>query len=122
MNRRILTALALSFLTVWAFQYFTRRDMPPGQAGKVEEGKVRAGQFYSAPVQQCWHREPRREVDFIDTKVTAEQEKLITIQTPLCSIKFSNFGGVIQALSFKNHKSKSGNPLETILNDSFMIC
>ncbi|MCK4517256.1 membrane protein insertase YidC [Candidatus Babeliales bacterium] len=119
MNRRLLGAVALSFLTVWALQYFTqRKDQPTQVAGQAQSaGAVKAGQFYNAPVQQCWHKEPNREIDFIDTKIDPKQEKSLTVETPRYVAKFSNFGGIVQSLSFKKHKGKFGNNLETVRTD-----
>ncbi|MBU1007498.1 membrane protein insertase YidC [Candidatus Dependentiae bacterium] len=116
MNRRVLTALAFSFLTVWALQYFTKKPQPSGVVGAGD--KIQAGQVYRTPVQQCWHREPKREVDFIDTKVSPDQESIVVLQTPQVKVEFSNFGGVVRALSFKKHKGRSGRPIETVLYDT----
>lgn len=114
MNRRLLTAVALSFLTVFALQYFTAKKPAPGATDA--SGKIQAGQFYTAPVQQCWHKEPNREIDFLDEelKKTPDGEETLTIHTPLTTINFSSFGGIIQSLSFKEHKGKDGKPLTTV--------
>ena len=94
MNRRLLTALALSFLTVWALQYFTRKTPPPGAPGG-DSGAVQSGQFYQAPVKKQWHREPKLEIDFVDTKVTQEQESLVSVETDRCLVKFSNLVSIL---------------------------
>lgn len=118
MNRRILVAIALSFITVWALQYFTKKDAPAGPGGKVAPGQVQSGQFYQAPVQQSWHKEPKREIDFVDITVTQDKEEVVKIDNPLYELEFSNFGGVIKSLSFKNHKGKDGNPINSIKADT----
>jgi YidC/Oxa1 family membrane protein insertase len=119
MNRRILTALALSFLTVWLFQYFTHKPQPTGNGGSVDRSQVQSGKLYKSPVQETWHREPRREIDFVDTEIKISQERRITVETPLTTVAFSNFGGVIQSLSFKKHLGKEHQPLNTISSDPF---
>jgi len=104
MNRRLLVAISLSFLSVWAFQYFTgKKEAPSAAAGQAG---VRPGQFYTAPVRQEWHREPNREIDFVDKPLSKDQEKRAVVQTPLVTVHFSSFGGVIQSLEFKKHKGK----------------
>jgi len=118
LNRRILFAIAFFFLTVWVFQYFTHKNDNNGPGGsKVASGEVKKGQFYSAPVKQCWHREPQREIDFVDTTVLPEQEKTIQVQTPLYQMSFSNFGGILKSLSFKKHKGEKDKLLQTVSSD-----
>lgn len=115
MNRRMLWVIGLSFLTVLALQYFTRKDdKPVAVDGNASTGQVKSGQVYTAPAQQCWHKEPQREIDFVDTQVLPEQEKRLEIQTPLYHIEFSNFGGIIKSLLFNKHKGKDAKTLGTI--------
>ena len=119
LNRRILIALALSFLTVFLLQYFTgSKREAGGPEGAASKGKIKSGQFYSAPVQQAWYKKPNLEVDFVDKKIDKNKEKRVTIKTPLSIVTFSNFGGILQSFSFKKHKSKTGRPLNTIETDT----
>lgn len=115
MNRRILVAIAFSFLTVWVFQYFTQRNNGAPQAGS---GEVQSGAFYSSPVKQVWHKEPQREIDFVDVAVQPKQEKIFVAETPLYKARFSSFGGVVQSLSFKKHRGKESRMLQTIGSDT----
>jgi YidC/Oxa1 family membrane protein insertase len=117
MNRRILTALALSLLTVWLFQYFTRKTEPTRTGGVVDSSQLQSGKLYKSPVQETWHREPRREIDFVDTEIKKSQEVRTIVETPLTTVAFSNFGGIIQSLLFKKHMGKNEEPLNTIASD-----
>lgn len=119
MNNRLLIAIGLSVATVLAMQYFTQKSDPIEKAGgTASTGEIRSGQFYNAPVQQCWHKEPNREIDFVDVKIDPKNEKVIKIETKYCNVSFSNFGGVIKILSFKKHHDAVGKDLETIYGDS----
>lgn len=116
MNRRVLFAIALSFAVVWLFQRFIQKDTVPQDQGA--SGQVKAGQIYTAPAKATWHREPKLEIDFVDTEVKEDQEQALTVQTPLYEAKFTNFGGILQSLAFSKHKGKAKTPLVSISSDS----
>jgi len=113
MNKRIFIAATLSMVTVLAIQYFTHRNDPP----KSEQG-IESGQFYSAPEQKCWHRNPNREVDFIDKKVDAGKEKETVVETDQYIAKFSNFGGILKSFIYKHKTGKPGKQIEILSNDT----
>ena len=104
MKQRMIVAMGLSLATVFLLQYFTQKKEVPGQGGQVQTENVKSGGFYSAPTQQSWHREPNREIDFVDTKIDRKQEKLTTVETDLYQATFSSFGATLQSLSFKKHQ------------------
>lgn len=116
MNQRLFIALGLSLVTVFALQYFTHKPDAPQAASQSQSGIQRGG-FYAAPVAQCWHREPNREVDFIDVDLKPQEEKEVFIENSLYKVTLSNFGGVIKNFIFKKQKGKEEVPLETISID-----
>jgi len=118
MNRRILVALSLSLVTVFAIQYFMKKPQPVGPGGKVEAGGVRSGQVYSVPVQQSWHKEPQTEIDFLDSDLEKVEEAIVKVETPLYKTSFSTFGGVLKEMAFKKHIGKDKLPIRTIATDT----
>jgi len=115
MDRKFLFAMFLSFLTVWLVQYYMAEKQPT--TGTVPE-QVVPGQAYKVPTQQELSRPLNLEVDFIDKKVT-QKEDIIQVATDYCVLSFSNFGGILSSIDFKEYTGKNNTFLRTVHKKSF---
>ena len=114
MNKRVLFAMFMSMLTVMAIHYFSA---PKEQKGASHHSVV-PGQAYKIPTHAELSQPVKREVDFVDKKMS-KKEELITIETDSYVASFSNYGGVISSLSFKQHKGVENTTLRTIHHKTF---
>ncbi len=59
-----------------------------------------------------------KEIDFIDKKVSRAEE-ITSVETPLYAIDFTNYGGALAQLRFKQRLGKEQRPLRTIHHKDF---
>jgi YidC/Oxa1 family membrane protein insertase len=119
MSNRLFLMLLCSFSFVLLFNHFTRKnDYSSDKITATSSGDVQSGEFYSTPVKKTWAREPNREINFdaINYEQLDEKEETKVVETDLCSYEFSNIGGALKNIVFKEHKSKSGNGLQAVLS------
>ena len=114
MNNRIFIAATLLLITVLAIQYFTHKN----DVTKNGMQEVESGRFYNAPAQKCWHRNPNREIDFIDKSVDPKKERETIVETEGYIAKFSNFGGILKSFIYKHKIGKSDESIQIISNDT----
>jgi YidC/Oxa1 family membrane protein insertase len=116
MDRKLLFAVVASIATLWIFHYY-RGDQTAQQSGAVP-ADVRPGVSYRVPTSQDLAKPIFTEIDFVDKKVT-QKEEIKDIETDLCTVSFSNHGGIVSSVDFKKHLGKNGTPLRTIHRKSF---
>ena len=107
MEKRLITAIALSILVIVAFQYFIVKPTPP----TVETARTPSLATKEAP------KSPPidERVGELANKEYAEEEKTIELQNERYIITFSNIGGSIKAIRLKDYKnSNSDEPLELV--------
>ncbi len=117
MDKKFWFTVLLSIATVWGIQWYFGRNLQ--QPSTTTSGPVAV-----AAQQQGVPNQPAKVLsvqDFyrpLDTKVAFGDEQapvaLATVETPHLKVTFSNQGGAITDLSFKEHKGKDGAPLRTI--------
>ncbi len=113
MDRRLFFVLMMSAATIFAFQHFTRKDIK-----KQDIEQVQSGQSYRVPSKEEMLKPLNREIDFVDKKIV-QKEILTQVETDLCSIEFSSFGGVLSSIEYKKRLGKENTPLKTIHNKDF---
>ncbi len=109
MEKRILLALALSFLVIFAYQLI----FPPPQVKKQELERL------SVSSRENVESKPPSEIPRVsDLKLPSipkeKEEKVITVETPLYKALISNRGGVLKSWVLKKHKDEKGGELELI--------
>jgi YidC/Oxa1 family membrane protein insertase len=108
MEKRLILAIALSFLILFLYQLIFVKPPKTEQAvtqqpeaiEKIEAGKVRPDESMAEAVTE----ESQQPV--LAEEVTAEQEEEIIIETPLYTAVWSNRGGVLKSWKLKNHLKK----------------
>jgi len=115
MDRKFLFAMFLSFFTVWFVQYYFLEKHPP--TGPSSE-QVVPGQAYKVPTQQELNQPLNLEVDFIDKKIT-QKEDVVQLSTDYSVLSFSNYGGVLSSIDFKDYRGKNKTYLRTVHKKSF---
>jgi YidC/Oxa1 family membrane protein insertase len=119
MDRKILTAIVLSATTVLCLHYFFQPRKAEEARGVVSLPEtVKPGQAYKVPRMEDLAKPVKREIDFVDKKRT-DDEVVTSIETDLCSLSFSTYGGVLGNLDFKKHKGITKKPLRTIYPKTF---
>ena len=115
MDKKLFFPIIMSFLTVLGMQYFFNKD-------EVKDGSVpqnvQPGQSYKVPTREELSKPINLEIDFLDKKVKAK-EVLVEVESEIWKASFSNFGGVLATLEFKNHIGVTKSPLQTIYKKSF---
>lgn len=94
------------FIIIWGINYFTAKKDTSSETSTP-------GQSFRAPTSFDEIKPLNREVDFLDKKIKTEKEVTL-IETSLCEYSFSNFGAVLDGITFKNYKGKNDFPLETV--------
>src|SRR5512145_1808 len=117
MERRILLALALSFLLITLTRPLWEPQRPPQPPPQVQVEEVR-----KEPVQPASTQEPTAPRASTSTQVvaTAEEskqaaaEQWIEVETDLYRLKMSNREAVVRSWVLKKYKDSHGKPLEFI--------
>lgn len=117
MDKKLLFVIVMSVGTMFIFNYFMKNNQQQSGAARVPEN-MRPGQAYRVPDIQDLNRPINTEIDFLDKKITTNEE-IKTFDTDYCSVSFSNYGGVISGVEFKKHLGKNDYPLRTITKKSF---
>lgn len=115
MDKKFLFVLSLSFLSVWFVQQYFHK--PEDSKGQVP-AQVAPGQAYKVPSQQELSQPLKREIDFIDKKIT-KKEETVEVETDIYSVTLSNYGAVISSLDFKEYRGEFKKPLKTLRNINF---
>lgn len=103
-----LFVVIMALITTWTVDYFFW-----GRKPFQTQDETGAGQKFHAPQHKRELKPLNREIDFIDTKRTAEAE-LYTVETDLARYTFSTDGGTIESLVFKRDQDGKKIELETI--------
>jgi YidC/Oxa1 family membrane protein insertase len=102
MEKRLISALAVSVLIILAFQYFTVRP-PIRPAAPIENTQALPQQAAEASLAA-----PKESLPMVEEKVTA-------VETDRYIVTFSNIGGAIKDIQLKDFKDQlSGDPLELV--------
>ena len=102
MEKRLISALALSVLVILAFQYFTVKPPAPLSA-PMESAQVAPQQAKEASLDA-----PKESLPMVEEKET-------TVETDRYILTFSNIGGAIKDIRLKNFKDQlSGESLELV--------
>ncbi|MFA5075416.1 MAG: YidC/Oxa1 family insertase periplasmic-domain containing protein [Candidatus Babeliales bacterium] len=118
MNKtNLLVALFLTATTIMIFNYFSNKNQQQTQPAGVP-AQVLPGQAYKVPTAQELARPINLEIDFVDKKIT-QKEEIKDIETDLYNISFSNYGGIIANVNFKNFLGKNKTQLRTIQSVTF---
>ena len=110
MSRQFFFALIMTSATVIIFNFVV------GKYFVSNDETVYSGQGYTVPTKEDLIRPMSRDIDFLDDAKTVEEK--ILIETPLCNYSFSNHGGVITGMEFKNYTGKNKTHLKTIESES----
>jgi YidC/Oxa1 family membrane protein insertase len=103
-----LFVMIMALITTWGIDYFFWGRKPFQMAQENA-----AGQQFQAPQHKRELKPLNREIDFIDTKRSAEVE-LYTVETDLASYTFSTDGGTLESLIFKRNQDGKHIELATI--------
>ena len=116
MDKKLLLAVGLSFLTVWGLQYYTGSKQPVEQGGAVSVNTstvaITPGQPVKVPTAQDLYKPLNLTIDFVDQKMQAEE--VVSVETTHCHAVFSSYGAVLESLDFKDYNGKQRTPLRTI--------
>ncbi|MFA6262888.1 MAG: membrane protein insertase YidC [Candidatus Babeliales bacterium] len=120
MDKKLLVALGLSLATVWIFNYYVAKKVPPqATGGPVAVGQqaqpAPQGQAFKVPTAQELFKPLNLTVEFAEQKLSTP-EQVVTIDTDYCTATLSTYGAILTTLDFKGHPGKSGSPLRTIFN------
>ncbi|MCK4264948.1 membrane protein insertase YidC [Candidatus Babeliales bacterium] len=115
MDRKLIFALLMTTIVMGVFNYMTYRKEAKQQA--VPEA-IQAGQSYKVPSKADLMRPLNYEIDFIDKKVT-KQEEIESVETDFYKIDFTNYGGNISRIAFKKRLGKGGIPLQSVKPKDF---
>lgn len=122
-DRKMIFVLAMSFMTLFAFNYFFKS--PPSGYDAPQTG-MRSGEFYSVLSQEELSAQQEqatlitREIDFIDTDTIAKHpEVLTTVQSNVQTVQFTNYGGTIASIAYPQRRDKFGLPLQSITHKEF---
>lgn len=117
MERRLILAIALSILIIFAFQFLAPKPSLPPTPAPVEK----------APVAQATH-EKESAISAYAPSVAPIEEKELEVETDRYIITFSNVGGAIKSVRLKDYKNLNSdepfalvqlsNPKEYIFNIS----
>ncbi len=123
MEKRALIAILLSVLILVIYQWlFVKPKKAPEQVTeKKTEVPIEKSEKQQEPIEkkQVQKKEEDAETsetvsEFIEDKIQDEQEKLISIETDLYSIKFTNKGARVRSWELKNYQDDEGRPLELV--------
>ena len=102
MEKRLISALAISVLIILAFQYFTAKPVTPPQTAAIAPEMAVQSQK-EASIATAKEAEPTFD------------EKEVVVETARYIITFSNVGGAIKDIKLKDYKQPlSGEPLELV--------
>ncbi len=109
MEKRILLALAISFLVIFAYQLI----FPPPQVKKQELERLSVSSR-----EKVESKLPSEIPEVSDLKLPSPpkdiEEKVITVETPLYKALISNRGGILKSWVLKKYKDEKGGELELI--------
>jgi YidC/Oxa1 family membrane protein insertase len=115
MERRVLLAVVLSFLVLYAYQaLFVPAPPPAQQIQRVdpEEAASRPSAAPAAPAAPVTTPEP--EVPRPDTLISEPAERQIVVETATVEAVFSNRGGRVVRWRLKEYRDASGEPLDLL--------
>jgi YidC/Oxa1 family membrane protein insertase len=123
MEKRALIAILLSVLILVIYQWlFVKPQKAPEQVTE-EKAKVpiEKSEKQPEPIEKKQVQKKQEDAEtsetvneFIEDKIQDGQEKLISIETDLYSIKFTNKGARIRSWELKNYQDDEGRPLELV--------
>ncbi len=120
LDKKFWFTVLLSLTTVWAIQWYFGRNM---QQSSPAAGPIAVAQ-QGVPAQaakvlsvQDFYRPLEKTVAFAEDR--AENVVLTAVETPYVKATFSNHGGAITDLLFKEHHGKDGLPLHTVQDYGF---
>jgi YidC/Oxa1 family membrane protein insertase len=124
MEKRLIGAIVLSFLVLFAYQaVFVKKApaplSPTAQAAApvqpVAAGPGPGEKSASLPVPQAGGTKPEAKSPAAAvTPIAAEREESVTVSTPLYEAAWSNKGGVLTSWKLKKHKEESKADLELV--------
>ena len=116
MDKKFLIAVLMSLGTVWLFNHMMRRNaVEVSQGGVVDVAAQRdltPGQPVQVPTTEVVYKPLVTTVAFSDQPAADVRE--ITVETPLVQAVFSQAGGTLTSLAFKEHLGKGKKPLTTL--------
>ncbi len=115
MDKKFLFAMVLSFLSVWFIQQYWHK--PELKEGQVPE-QVTPGQVYKVPSQKELSQPLNKEIDFVDKKITRKEE-IVEVETDIYVATFSNYGGILSDLNFKEYRGEFKKPLKSLRKITF---
>ncbi|MGB8951939.1 MAG: membrane protein insertase YidC [Candidatus Aminicenantales bacterium] len=120
MEKRLLVAIVLSFLVIFAFQALFMKKapspvIPPEEAVQMErkEAQTPLEKEPSSPAVISQKPEPAAEVPGLQ-QISAQSEERIIIDTSLYQAVWTNRGGLLKSWKLKTHKSAAREDLELI--------
>jgi YidC/Oxa1 family membrane protein insertase len=120
MDKKFLTAVLLSVVTVYGIQYFMGKkggaEVDPGVINLSEQQHA-PGQPIKVPTTQDLYKPLNFDVQFLEKKVPGNEE-ITEIDTNFCKLTFSSYGAILQSIDFKEHLGKSNQPLRTVYTKS----
>ena len=125
MEKRSLLAITIAFLILilWSWLFKPEKQVPPPQADQPKQAETATAVTGTgkADVVQPELGQATQESMVIPENIQPvmdSEEKEITVENPLCIIKFSNRGGVVQSWRLKDYLDDEGKPLELIAPQS----
>ncbi|MDE3157118.1 MAG: membrane protein insertase YidC [Acidobacteriota bacterium] len=125
MEKRVLLAIFLSFLVLYAFQglFETPKPKPkttPAAAGKAVPGKTavtgipaaQAGKTAGSTAREAAQQAPAAGSTAL---VSASQAEDIRVETDAVEAVFTNKGGELKSWKLKHYKDREGKPLELVV-------
>lgn len=115
MNSKLFFPVLMAVSTVWAVQwYFGRNAGQPVQQGvvNISERAEASGGVVKVQKTKDLMRPLVTDVEFMQQKATGAEE-ITRVETKNVIATFTNFGGQLKELSFKNHLGRNRKPLKT---------
>ncbi len=111
MSKNLLLAFVLMGLVLFLSQYLYKPSSPAPQKSPTPAAKTE-----TAPVTPSQPSESAaaRPAAMPAGRVAASEESLVTIETDLYKVVFSNRGAVVRSWLLKNYKDSAGKPLELV--------
>lgn len=109
-NKDLLTKMAVVLCTFWLIDRFV---MSRFRGDDRCDQKVRSGQTFSAPDKKQIVQPLNHEIDFIDVRRTAQEQKS-KITTSWGQLLFSSEGAALERLEFSRHVNGVNVPITTI--------
>jgi YidC/Oxa1 family membrane protein insertase len=117
MERRVLLAIFLAFLTLYLWQALVMPRPKPAEVDAPAAASIAAGADNPAPAAR--EPEPPKPLETISNPLVSETaEREIRLENQDVVATFTNRGGRLKSWRFKKHHDSTGQPFELVVDDA----